>query len=63
MPARPKTEGAGDTRESFECILIILTNRPWNEGLTNYLLEYDCAEFLTKDRPISARIFIIIGRG
>lgn len=52
--ARPKT---GGTRKSFEFILIILTNRPRNEGLTNYLLEYDCAEFLTRDRPISARVF------
>lgn len=40
------------TRKSFEFILIILTNKPRNEGLTNYLLEYDCAEFLTRDRPI-----------
>jgi len=43
--------GDDDKRESFEFILITLTNASLEEALTNYLPEYDCAEFLTKDRP------------
>jgi len=50
----PTTREGGTTtreRESFEFILITLTNADLEKALTNYLPEYDCVEFLTKDRP------------